>query len=268
MTTFEGVWSLPDGALRAFERRGEQVAMFRLDATAAPRTFERFFEFVPADAGEVAFVASEDHVDARAPEEPSCHVPLRAEYRFDLTTDRLERRQERAQISFDDGHCVLGAREWGDAVALHRERVGDGGSWVESSAGVGALEVSGADQDGAATSNASDDGAIAKDAPPPAKVPPAKVPPARPNPKAPPAKPKIKAPVGQVGAADAQQQKRNGDLPAGAAASDAQRGDAPPQAQAPPPAGNQVAPSPKVPGGDAPQAQVPAQQGVNPPTKQ
>jgi hypothetical protein len=139
---FEGVWALPDGALRAFERRGEQVAMFHLGAATGEREFARFFEFLPAGAGEVVFVATEEHVDPRGANEPSCHVPLQAEYRYDLTADALERRIERVRLDFAEaeGRCAVRSKAWGDAVALRRmatdAHAGDG-TWVESSAGAG-----------------------------------------------------------------------------------------------------------------------------------
>ena len=136
VTGFEGVWALPDGALRAFERRGERVAMSSMTDGAAPRTFERWFDFVDADAGTVRFVATEDHVDARAPEEPSCHVDLAAEYTYDLDDDRLERRMERIQLDYADGRCAQRAREWGPVVALRRLATAEDG-WVESTAGAG-----------------------------------------------------------------------------------------------------------------------------------
>jgi hypothetical protein len=133
ITRFEGVWALPDGALRAFERRGEQVAMFTLASASGARAFERFFAFTSGEPGQVDFVASEDHVDPRGADDPSCHVPLRAEYVYDPRADTLTRRQERAQIDFADGHCALGATGWGEAVRLRR--LDASAEWAESSAG-------------------------------------------------------------------------------------------------------------------------------------
>jgi len=137
VTLFEGVWALPDGVLRGFERRGEQVAMFSLEAAQGERHFERVFEFVAADAGLVAWVAAEDHVDPRAPDEPSCHVPLQAEYAYDVTTDGLERRTERVQLDFEGGHCAVVVKEWGETITLRRLDVAEHGTWAESSAGAG-----------------------------------------------------------------------------------------------------------------------------------
>jgi hypothetical protein len=135
---FEGVWSLPDGALRAFQRDGERVAMYTLEAVGASRRLERHFEFVAADLGLVTFVASEDHVDPRAPDEPSCHHPLRAEYSYDLHADALRRRMERIQLDLTDGHCVVAALEWGEPVELRRvAHASDSGTWAESTAGSG-----------------------------------------------------------------------------------------------------------------------------------
>ena len=138
VTEFEGVWALPDGTLRAFERRGEQVAMFSLDSGSGDRRFERFFEFIAADAGQVRFVAAEEHVDERAPDEPSCHVGLRAEYLYELDEDGLARRMERAQLDYADGRCALRAREWGEPTDLRRLARADDSGWIESRAGAGA----------------------------------------------------------------------------------------------------------------------------------
>jgi len=146
VTLFEGVWALPDGALRAFERRGEQVAMFKLASGTSEREFERFFEFVGSDPGLVAFTATETHVDPRAPDEPSCNVPLRAEYQYDVTTDALERRQERIALELEDGHCVPLAREWTPEVALHRLAAADRTTWAESSAGASNVDTVAVDE--------------------------------------------------------------------------------------------------------------------------
>jgi hypothetical protein len=135
VTRFEGVWALPDGALRAFERRGERVAMFTLASGQGERTFERFFEFTGGEPGQIDFVASEDHVDPRGADEPSCHVPLRAEYVYDPLEDTLTRRQERASIDFAAGRCALAAKEWGEPVVLRR--LEGEAAWAESSAGAG-----------------------------------------------------------------------------------------------------------------------------------
>ncbi len=137
VTLFEGVWALPDGALRAFERRGDQVAMFSLAAAQGERHFERVFEFVAGDAEHVVWVAAEDHVDPRAPDEPSCHVPLQAEYAYDLHGDTLARRQERVKLDVEAGHCVVVTKAWGETVTLRRQGDVADAPWAESTAGAG-----------------------------------------------------------------------------------------------------------------------------------
>ena len=135
VTRFEGVWALPDGALRAFERQNDRVAMFTLAAARGERVFKGFFDFVAGDPGKVAFVASEDHIDPRGPDEPSCRVPLRAQYVYDPAADTLARRQERAQIDWNGTRCLVTATEWGETLVL--ARAGGDGEWAESNAGAG-----------------------------------------------------------------------------------------------------------------------------------
>jgi tRNA A-37 threonylcarbamoyl transferase component Bud32 len=130
---FEGVWALPDGELRAFERRGDQVAMFTLTSANGERIFKSFFEFT-----EGGFSAAEPYVDARGPDEPSCHVTLAAEYLYDPATDALSRRQERAHIDFANGRCALRTKEWGGTVSLRR--LDGDAEWAESTAGAGKAE--------------------------------------------------------------------------------------------------------------------------------
>jgi hypothetical protein len=139
---FEGVWLLPDGKLRQFERRGEQVAGFRLHAAEGPREFVRMFEFASAAGDGVVFVASEPFVDERAPEEPSCNIPLRAEYRYRPADDSLELRKEKARYTLSGGHCVMQAMAWSDARRLDRIAGATADAvWAESRAG-GARPVS------------------------------------------------------------------------------------------------------------------------------
>ncbi len=133
---FEGVWSLPDGALRQFERRGDQVAGFKLSSATGPRAFLRMFEFVPTTDSGVAFVATEPHVDERAADEPSCNIPLRAEYSYHPADDSLELRKEQAQYELVGGHCVMQATAWSETRALARiAGASPDAVWAESSAG-------------------------------------------------------------------------------------------------------------------------------------
>jgi hypothetical protein len=139
---FEGVWSLPDGGFRQFERRGDQVAGFAMVAASGERSFLRMFEFVPADDSGVVFTATEPFVDERAPDEPSCNIPLRAEYSYHPVDDSLELRKEKAQYSLDGGRCVLQATAWSEPRALERVAGATADAvWAESRAGAARPQV-------------------------------------------------------------------------------------------------------------------------------
>ena len=106
VSRFEGVWRLPDGELRALARQGERVDVFKVDAVTGPRKFFRHYAFVPADKG-VAFASDEDMVDPHAPDDPSCHIAVHVEYRYDPAADALELRKDKVKVDFADGHCVV-----------------------------------------------------------------------------------------------------------------------------------------------------------------
>jgi serine/threonine-protein kinase len=109
VTGFEGVWRLPQGELRALAREGDRVDVFKLDTVTGPRRFYRHYAFAPADHG-AAFASDEEIVDARAPDDPSCHVAVHVEYRYDPNGNTLELRREVAAIGFAGGHCVVNER--------------------------------------------------------------------------------------------------------------------------------------------------------------
>ncbi len=142
---FEGTWAMADGALRAFERRGEQVAAFRLERADGPRELLRMYGFVAAEGDRVAFTAAEELVDERAPNEPSCHIALTAEYRYAPRGDLLELRRERASYDLVEGRCVVHDKGWGERAALRRVRAADATHVVEAAgAGPIAIEADGA----------------------------------------------------------------------------------------------------------------------------
>ncbi|HTR50973.1 MAG TPA: serine/threonine-protein kinase [Kofleriaceae bacterium] len=114
VSRFEGVWRLPDGQLRAFERGDDHVDVFKLDAVAGPRAFYRHYRFAPVETG-VAFATDDEVVDPRAPDEPSCHVPVHVEYRYDPAKDALVLRREVVELDLADGHCVVHARRVDEA---------------------------------------------------------------------------------------------------------------------------------------------------------
>jgi len=107
---FKGYWKIPGGPLRYFERDGDRVAGYSADGKTGAREFLRVFEFRPspsaADDGYTLFTASLDHVDKDHPNEPSCHIPLAAEYRYRETPESLELRLEEAAYHYDGERCV------------------------------------------------------------------------------------------------------------------------------------------------------------------
>jgi hypothetical protein len=117
---FEGTWAMADGTLRAFERRGDEVAAYALDRADAPRKLLRMFAFAPGAGGDVVFSAEEDLVDERAPDEPSCHIPVRAEYAYAPVGDTLTLRKQRASYDLTSGHCVVHGVDWTDRAPLRR----------------------------------------------------------------------------------------------------------------------------------------------------
>jgi tRNA A-37 threonylcarbamoyl transferase component Bud32 len=134
---FEGVWKLKSGELRELDRNGEQVDVYKVSAAhGGDKTFFKRYEFVRADEG-VAFGADDEIVDARAPNDPRCHVRVRVEYRYDPTSDLLEQRREKVKISFQDGSCVVASREIEPTTLA---RVGASADDVEIPAPVGHVE--------------------------------------------------------------------------------------------------------------------------------
>ena len=116
---FEGVWELPNHELRAFQRVGDRVDVFKLETIEGERAFFRHFELVPAEDG-VAFATTEEVVDPRGPNDPGCHIPHHVEYHYDPEPDALVVQPEHVEISFRDGHCVIVSRDPGVALTLTR----------------------------------------------------------------------------------------------------------------------------------------------------
>jgi hypothetical protein len=106
VSRFEGVWRMADGDLRAFARQAERVDVFKLDAVSGPRRFFRHYAFATADHG-VAFATDEEMVDSRAPDDPSCHLAVHVEYRYDPDADTLELHRDRVKVDLVDGHCIV-----------------------------------------------------------------------------------------------------------------------------------------------------------------
>jgi tRNA A-37 threonylcarbamoyl transferase component Bud32 len=142
VTGFEGVWQLAGGELRAFERSGDRVAGYRLERADGEREFIRFFDFTAADAG-VRFAATEETIDERAPNEPTCRFELRAEYHYVPGGDELTLRREEVNYDFHDGRCTELARRWSDPGAARRldEEARADAVWAASHAGAGNVAV-------------------------------------------------------------------------------------------------------------------------------
>jgi tRNA A-37 threonylcarbamoyl transferase component Bud32 len=117
---FEGTWAMADGTLRAFERRGDEVACYALDRADGPRRLLRMFAFAAGADGEILFTADEELVDERAPDEPSCHIQVRAEYAYLPAGDALALRKQRASYDLAGGRCVVHAIAWTDRASLRR----------------------------------------------------------------------------------------------------------------------------------------------------
>src|SRR5262249_28194708 len=53
-----------------------------------------------------AFGLDDEIVDERAPNEPTCHVPVHVEYRYDNRKDQLAMVRPSVDVDFVDGHCT------------------------------------------------------------------------------------------------------------------------------------------------------------------
>ncbi|HEY5944530.1 MAG TPA: serine/threonine-protein kinase [Kofleriaceae bacterium] len=125
ITQFTGTWRLANGELRALERLGDQVDVYKVTAGhGGAKTFFKHYAFVPADTG-VAFGADDEIVDPRAPNDPHCHVPVHVEYHYDPTTDVLEQLREKVKIGFEDGSCVVESREIEPTKLARVDKVAD-----------------------------------------------------------------------------------------------------------------------------------------------
>jgi len=105
VTRFEGVWKLPTGELRAFERYGERVAVSKVSEVNGHRELFKQYGFVAADTG-VAFAIDDEVIDPRAPDDKSCHITTHVEYRYDAANDILELYRPKVSIDFINGQCV------------------------------------------------------------------------------------------------------------------------------------------------------------------
>ncbi len=106
VTGFTGVWQLPNRELRVFERRDDQVDVFKTTAVVGPRTFFTRYAFDYSDAG-VIFGGSELIADPKAPHEESCNVRMHVDYVYDPDKDTLEQHRDHVELDFADGKCTV-----------------------------------------------------------------------------------------------------------------------------------------------------------------
>jgi hypothetical protein len=118
VTSFKGVWQLPNRELRVFERSGDQVDVFKTLAVVGARTFFTRYAFELVDDG-IGFGGEDLIADPKAPHEPSCNVRMRVDYVYDVDKDALEQRREHVELDFADGKCTERSRRV-QSVALVR----------------------------------------------------------------------------------------------------------------------------------------------------
>ena len=109
VSEFRGVWQLPNGELRAFERRGEQVDVFRLTTVTGERSWFTRYAFELVDSG-IGFGGEDLIADPHAPKEPTCNVRMRVDYVYVPEKDALEQRREHVELDFADGKCTERSR--------------------------------------------------------------------------------------------------------------------------------------------------------------
>jgi tRNA A-37 threonylcarbamoyl transferase component Bud32 len=136
VSRFRGVWRLANGELRKFERRGDEVDVFKLTEARGEGTFFKQYRFSHAEHG-VAFGGDDVVIDPRAPADPSCHLRMRVDYHYDPMHDVLEQRREKLRLDPGADGCVVLSRE---VEPTRLARVGDGRDAYELAAPVGRIE--------------------------------------------------------------------------------------------------------------------------------
>ncbi|MBA3451506.1 MAG: serine/threonine protein kinase [Deltaproteobacteria bacterium] len=117
---FEGVWALPGGELRAFQRTDDdRVAVSKLLTVTGNREFYRHYLFAPADRGAV-FAYAETMIDPDAANEPSCHIPQQLVYTFDPVAQTLILRREEVIHDLVGGKCVKKSSSFAPPESLTR----------------------------------------------------------------------------------------------------------------------------------------------------
>jgi hypothetical protein len=130
---FDGVWQLPGGKLRRFQRTGDRVDVYERDAIAGSDGASHTYAFADAARG-VAFTATEVIADERSAD-PSCRIAHRVEYHYEA--EALTVALERVGVAFDGTHCVVASSQPGTPVALQRVDKADLGEVRYSTAPIG-----------------------------------------------------------------------------------------------------------------------------------
>jgi tRNA A-37 threonylcarbamoyl transferase component Bud32 len=143
---FEGVWRIPSGELRRFEHSGTHVDGYAPRRVGEPGAFLRRFSFVKQDGDMLVFSATAPNEEPRAPDEPSCQMPLATEYRYDAAHDTLVQRRQRVTYDVRHGRCEPrpgGTLDpvWTEWEASERLARGSSSVVAESRAGGGAPQV-------------------------------------------------------------------------------------------------------------------------------
>jgi tRNA A-37 threonylcarbamoyl transferase component Bud32 len=136
ITGFEGVWEVPRGRRRAFEHKGDMVAGYEVEERGSQR-FLRNFVWRDQASDVVTFGASDDEVHGGLTDEPTCHIQLWTEYRYNHAADALEQRRQQVGVTIVDGKCRRdGDIEWTAFEPCRRLATRDA-AIVESRAGTG-----------------------------------------------------------------------------------------------------------------------------------
>jgi tRNA A-37 threonylcarbamoyl transferase component Bud32 len=120
---FRGIWKTADDKIRKFERSEDRVLVYRQNNDGHVEhhgTFEFTndgFEFEDF----IIFQAQSDYIHESLHEEPSCIIPLKAQYRFTPKTGVLDARNESIALAVQDGRCVKTApKAWSSWKAATR----------------------------------------------------------------------------------------------------------------------------------------------------
>jgi serine/threonine protein kinase len=122
---FQGVWQLPNGELRVFERSGEQVNVSKADTVTGPRRFFTRYAFALDDRNGAAFGGQDVIADPHAPTEATCNVSLAVEYFYDNDKKTLEQSREHVELEFLDGKCIERSRRKELSYLLRADRRGE-----------------------------------------------------------------------------------------------------------------------------------------------